>query len=178
MAHSEGRKENNWIVINLPFHITRPGKWCRVSADFEFIAKAKHGFVIHYEQSQHKFELSLCNQAGRTLIKEVQPFRAFLGFSWSRRKQSLSIASARSSSHHHAEGLPLLEFVPPHLGQFSIAFKIPVKETMNDGRFQYESRFERFALSVKENVLRMKAHAYPHKKIDLRQMVGDGPREK
>jgi len=72
----------------------------------------------------------------------------------------------------------LLEFVPPHAGRYSITFKIPVAETINNGAFQYESRFTQFALSVKEDVLPMKARAYPHKKMDLRQATYDGAREK
>jgi len=87
VARKEGQNINNQFNINLPFYITRPGIWCRVSADFEFISKAKHGFTIRHEQSQHWFELGLQNQTERTLINEAQPFRTFLGFSWSRSKQ-------------------------------------------------------------------------------------------
>lgn len=78
----------------------------------------------------------------------------------------------------HGEGLPLLEFVPLDPGKYSVTFKIPVEETINDGAFQYESRVTQFALFVKEDVLPMKATAYPHKKVDLRQTVGGRTKKK
>ncbi|MFV1997467.1 MAG: hypothetical protein ACC641_05585 [Acidiferrobacterales bacterium] len=171
VARGRGTIENNLIEINLPFHITGSGKWCRVSADFEFASKEKEGFAIPEKRVLHRFELNLRDSAGRTLVDDAQTFHNFLGFSWSRTREFSYIAGGRSSGRHHAAGLPLLEFVPPHSGQFSVTFEMPVEEIINDGGFQYESRFTQFALSVKEDVLPMKARAYPHKKINLRRTV-------
>ncbi len=178
VARSRGQNENNLIVIDLPFHITRSGKWCRVSADFEFRTREKEGFAIPKKRVLHWFELSLRDRAGKTLADDAQTFHNFVGFSWSHNKGFSYILGGRSSSRHHAEGLPLLEFVPPHSGQYSVTFKVPAKETINEGTFRYESWFTQFALSIKEDVLPMKARGYPHKKIDLRQSVGGRTKEK
>jgi len=43
VARRQGNTENNLIEIDLPFHITRSGKWCRISADFEFITVCHQG---------------------------------------------------------------------------------------------------------------------------------------
>jgi len=168
VARSQRKNDNNLIEIDLPFHITRSGKWCRVSANFEFVTREKEGFAIPKKRILHSFKLSLRDRAGQTLVDDAQSFHNFVGFSWSRKKEFSYIAGGRSSSHHHAEGLPMLEFVPPHSGEYSVTFTMPAKETINEGTFRYESWFTLFVLTIKEEVLPMKARAYPHKKIDLR----------
>jgi len=110
-------------------------------------------------------------------VDDAQSFHNFVGFSWSRKKGYSYFVGGRSSSRHNVEGLPLLEFVPPHSGQYSVTFKVPVKEIINEGTFEYESRFTQFALAVKEDVLPMKARAYPHKKIDLGRAAGSRTRK-
>ncbi len=177
LIRSEGQNQNNLFVINLSFRVTRPGRWYRVSADFDFATKEKEGFAIPKKRILHPYELSLRNQAGRILVDDAGTFHDFVGFSGSSKRQFSYITGGRSSSHHHGKGVPLLEFVPPRSGQYSVSFKVPVEETINAGTFRYKSWFTQFALLVKENVLPMKARAYPHKKIDLRSAVGGRTRE-
>ncbi len=71
--------------------------------------------------------------------------------------------------HCHGDGVPILEFVPPHQGDYGVAFEIPEEEAIKDDGLEYESKVEYFALSVREDVLPMKSRAYPHEKLDLRQ---------
>ncbi len=81
---------------------------------------------------------------------------------------------AQSTMRCHGDGVPIFEFVPPYPGDYRIAFEMPAEEAIKDGSFEYTSKLEHFALSVREDVLPLKSRAYPHEKLDLRQAAGGG----
>lgn len=169
LVRGVGRNENGILVIDLPFHIAQSNKWCRIVAHFDLVAKSKEGFLERFELTRHHFKLSLQDQIGGVRVNEMRPFQDFATFARSRRKEVSSIIGAQSTLHCHGDGVPMLEFVPPHPGYYRLIFEIPAEETIKDGRFEYESKLEYFTLSVKEDVLPMRSQAYPHKKLDMRQ---------
>ncbi len=172
-ARGGGCNENGLWVVDLPFHIAKSNKWCRIAAHFDFVAKSKEGFLERFELTRHCFKLSLRDRTGRVIVNETRPFQDFATSAWSRRKEVSLTISAQSTLHCHGDGVPILEFVAPHPGDYRLTFEIPAEETIKDGCFEYESKLEYFTLSVREDVLPMRSLAYPHKKLDLRQAKYD-----
>ena len=169
LVRGAGRNENGRLAIELLFHVAQPNKWYRIAAYFDLVAKSKEGFFERFEMTRHRFKLSLQDRAGGVLVNETRPFQDFAIFALSRRKEASSMIGAQSTLRCHGDGVPILEFVPPQTGDYRITFEITGEETIKDGRFEYESTLEYFALSVREGVLPMKSQAYPHEKLDLRQ---------
>jgi hypothetical protein len=167
-AREAGRNDGGRLVIDLPFHVARPDKWYRIAAHFDLVAKSKEGLFEHFEVTRHRFTLSLLDRTGEKIINETRPLQDFVTLALSNRKEASSMIGARSTLHYHGDGVPILEFVPPYTGDYRIAFEIPAEEAIKDGSFEYTSKLEHFALSVREDVLPMKSRAYPHERRDLR----------
>lgn len=157
LVRGAGRNENGRLAIDLLFHVAQPNKWYRIAAYFDLVAKSKEGFFERFEMTRHRFKLSLQDRAGGVLVNETRPFQDFAIFAL---PNPLCVVMETAFR---------FEFVPPQTGDYRITFEITGEETIKDGRFEYESGLEYFALSVREGVLPMKSQACPHEKLDLRQ---------
>ena len=169
LAREAGRNDHGRLVIDLPFHAAQPNTWYRIAAHFDLVAISQEGVFERFEVTRHRFKLSLQDRTGENIVNETRPLQDFAGSALSRRTEKSSMIGAQSTLRCQGDDIPILEFVPPYAGDYRIVFEIPAEEAIKDGRFEYTSKFERFMLSLRGDVVPMKSRGYPHEKLDLRQ---------
>ncbi len=159
----------NCYRFDMPFHITRANKWCRVSVNGHIQSESEEGFNTgNIEYPCLKYHLQIRDVlSDRVLHEEKRCLTDFVAFMKNRGITISSLFKERSSSTRIADQLPILEFMLRHSGEYRLTFQIQAEEEKKMRGFRASAKISSMSLTIKEDVEPMRARAYPHRKIEI-----------
>jgi hypothetical protein len=172
VAHENGRVTDGHFRFDTSFSVTRANQWCRVAINTDMYNESSESAVTlsrtNYPRLKYHLQISE-PRSKKVLIDEKRYLTDFIAFMTNRITEISSLVKEHTKVNRSAEQLPVLEFAPPHSGEYRITLDIPEKEEKQSRGSHVLEVIKRFDLVVREGVVPMKARAYPHNKIDLRR---------